>query len=269
MLNLILKDMKIYEPTGKAREYSPLALNYYNGCTHGCLYCYVPSLLGTFNKSYNHSKMGFPDETGFLELKKSAEKLKSCNKQILLSFTGDPYCGFKPEITNRVLKLLKYYNHKVAVLTKGGKNIIPDLDLIKSFKSNIKIGATLTFINDNDSLKWEPEAKLPTERIDTLLFLSENGVKTWVSFEPVIDTVQSLQLLTEVVPFIDHVKIGKLNNYKDLDKKIDWFDFLKKATEILRKNNMNDRFYIKKDLLNFNKGIEFSKNELNQDFLNL
>ena len=31
----------IYTPSGKAREYSPLALNIYNGCDHGCTYCYT------------------------------------------------------------------------------------------------------------------------------------------------------------------------------------------------------------------------------------
>lgn len=29
---------KIYEPKGKAREYSPLVLNYYKGCSHECLF---------------------------------------------------------------------------------------------------------------------------------------------------------------------------------------------------------------------------------------
>ena len=34
----------IYEPTGKAREYSPLAANFYDGCDHGCKYCYAPGI---------------------------------------------------------------------------------------------------------------------------------------------------------------------------------------------------------------------------------
>lgn len=38
------KIQTIYEPSGKAREYSPLALNLYKGCDHGCNYCYVPDM---------------------------------------------------------------------------------------------------------------------------------------------------------------------------------------------------------------------------------
>ena len=35
----------IYEPKGRAREYSPLACNLYMGCTHGCKYCYAPACM--------------------------------------------------------------------------------------------------------------------------------------------------------------------------------------------------------------------------------
>ena len=30
----------IYNPNGKATEYSEWTVNYYNGCTHNCSYCY-------------------------------------------------------------------------------------------------------------------------------------------------------------------------------------------------------------------------------------
>ena len=39
--------MIIYEPKGRAREYSPLAANLYRGCGHGCIYCYAPAVTFT------------------------------------------------------------------------------------------------------------------------------------------------------------------------------------------------------------------------------
>lgn len=35
----------VYEPRGRAREYSELAYNLYRGCTHGCRYCYAPACM--------------------------------------------------------------------------------------------------------------------------------------------------------------------------------------------------------------------------------
>ena len=256
---------KIYEPQGRAREYSPLALNFFKGCTHNCEYCYVPRMMGRFNANYDHSQCSV--NLNVAELEKSARKFQGCNKQILLSFTGDPYCGIDNDATKIVLETLLKYNHKVAILTKGGSRCLEHLDLFKKFGENIKVGATLTFDNDFDSLKWESGAALPNDRISALKTLSKNGVKTWVSFEPVVFPKQSLNLLSQVSSFVDHVKIGKLNNYNGLDKNVDWSAFIFHAVKICRDANL--KFYIKKDLQIFNKGVYLSGDEINEDFLNL
>lgn len=257
--------MEIYEPKGRAREYSPLALNYYKGCTHGCRYCYVPNMIGRFNSSYNHAEVNA--DVSLEKIEKSAKKFYGCGKQILLSFTGDPYCGVCPEITTEVLKILNKYEHKVAILTKGGKRLLNDFDIIKSFGDRIKVGATFTFDNEKDSKAWEPGAASPEERVEVLKFFADNGVKTWASFEPVIFPEQSLAMLKEIAQFINHVKIGKLNNYKGLDKGVDWAEFIKKSVDICRAKGV--KFYIKKDLREFNDGVEISSEESDFDFLNL
>lgn len=256
---------KIYQPAGRAREYSPLALNIYSGCTHHCAYCYVPRMLNRFNSNYRHDdcKPSF----NYQDLAKSAQKYEGCGQQILLSFTGDPYCGVSPETTRTALEILNFYNHKVAILTKGGMRCLADTDIFRKFGDRIKVGATLTFDNDKDSLEWEPGAASPSERIEALRLLANDGIKTWVSFEPVIVPEQSLRMLETVADFVDHVKIGKINNYKGIDKTIDWGDFIYKAVRICREKGL--KFYIKKDLQIWNKGVYLSGDETNEDFLNL
>lgn len=257
--------MKIYEPTGRAREYSPLALNYYSGCTHNCKYCYVPRMLSRFNSSYDHTNCHV--NMNYEELETSARKMKGCEKQILLSFTGDPYCGVQPEVTTKVLEILLRYNHKVAILTKGGARCLRDIELFQKFGDRIKIGATLTFDNEKDSKEWESGAALPEDRIKALSVLHENGIKTWVSFEPVIIPVQSLNLLCRVSDIVDHVKIGKINNYNGIDQKIDWGKFIYESVRICRDKDLP--FYIKKDLQIHNKCVYLSGDEINEDYLNL
>jgi DNA repair photolyase len=262
---LITIKMNIYEPQGRAREYSPLALNFKKGCSHNCKYCYVPTMFLRYNSSYKHNEVEARND--FSALEKSAKKLQGCGKQILLSFTGDPYCGFSPETTTKVLEILLKYDHKVAILTKGGTRSLRDLELFKKFGNKIKVGATLTFDNDKDSLEWESGAALPNDRIEALKILSGNGIKTWVSFEPVIVPEQSINLLLRVSPFVDSVKIGKLNNYKGIDKLVDWSDFIKKSVKICRENNLS--FYIKNSLAPYSKDIVFAICERDQDYLNL
>ncbi len=257
--------MNIYEPAGRAREYSPLALNYFKGCDNGCKYCYVPNMLGRFNSNYKHESVIKPAE--FLSLEKSAKKMQGCNKQILLSFTGDPYCNEENGETAKAIEILLKYNHKVAILTKNPSKALKDIELFKQFGKNFKIGSTLTFDNEKDSKEWEKGAELPEQRIKALKTFAEKEIKTWASFEPVIIPEQSLNMLEQVGKFIDHVRIGKLNNYKGIDKTINWTKFIYDSVRICRENMIN--FYIKNDLAIHNNGVYLSGNEINEDYLNL
>ena len=257
--------MNIYEPAGRAREYSPLALNYFNGCDHGCKYCYVPAMMNRFNSAYQHDSVISPTE--FSKLKLSAKKMHGCGKQILLSFTGDPYCNAENGETRQVLEILNSFGHKVAILTKNPEKALKDLDVILKFGDRIKVGSTLTFSNEHDSKEWESGAASPQSRIAGLRKFAEAGVKTWASFEPVIIPQQSLDCLLSISGFIDHVRIGKLNNYKGLDKKIDWAMFIFDVVRICKTNKVP--FYIKKDLLVHNNGVYLSGNEVDEDYLNL
>ncbi len=109
-----------------------------------------------------------------------------------MSFVGDVYCDNADEsLTTRVaLKLLNAYHVPVAVLSKGGKKLLRDLDIFKEFGDRITVGTTLTFLDKNKSEVWEPYASLPEERLFTLKTLHENGIKTFASFEPTIGRIR-------------------------------------------------------------------------------
>ena len=64
---------QIYEPRGRAREYSPLALNYFTGCDHGCQYCYVQPMMSRFRAGYNHNDVKI--NVNFDQIEKSAKKM--------------------------------------------------------------------------------------------------------------------------------------------------------------------------------------------------
>lgn len=271
-INLNLKIMSaIYEPKGAAREYSPLAMNYINGCDHGCVYCYVPKIMKRFRSGYIHSDVYIKEETKLLkEVEASCRKYAESERQVFLSFLTDPYSSFnkKTKLTKRVLEILLKYKIPVSILSKGGVRILEDLDLIKEFGNNIQVGASLTFTNLNDSLKWEKGAAIPEERFEALEYLHSEGVKTWASMEPVIYPAQSLEIMELTTSYVDAYKIGKLNHFHKHEVKFDWGKFLVDAVGIMRKNKKP--FYIKNDLAEF-KPLDFflSKEERDMDYLAL
>jgi DNA repair photolyase len=146
----------IYEPQGAAREYSPLAINYIKGCDHGCVYCYVPKMMKRFNAGYVHSNVYIKEESKLIkEIQASARKNRNSPNQVFFSFLTDPYSHFNNEtkLTRKVLEILLEHKIPVSILSKGGKNVLQDLDIIKEFGENIQVGGSLTFTNDEDSLK--------------------------------------------------------------------------------------------------------------------
>ena len=253
--------MLIYEPKGKAREYSPYALNLYTGCEHQCSYCYVKKI--AFGKL--SGPIAIPRKNVLQLLEKEINK-KLPKEQILLSFTGDPFCKAetKHHITRQALKILCYAGAKISILTKGGYRALEAIEEIKAFGKNIKIGATLTFLNEQKSLEYEPGAALPKERIEMLSIFKKEGINTWASFEPVIDTDESLSIMRVSMPFVDQYKVGKLNYVKN---NTDWGKFLYNTYSLLKGNNKP--FYIKYDLQVFEKvaGIKLSENEKDMNFL--
>lgn len=255
----------IYVPTGKAREYSPLALNIYNGCDHGCTYCYTPLIRrDTTLNSTVHLRENFI-ETLEKELFKNPPK-----EQILLSFMCDPYshANEKYLLTRSALEYLNLKKCKIAILTKGGSRCLRDIDLFKRFQNRIKVGATLTFTNNKQSIKIEPGAALPSDRIKTLKKLHDNEIKTWVSIEPVIDPVQSIELIESTISYTDQYKIGKMNHFeKRFNLEIDWKKFMIDAVTLLRK--AKKQLYVKQDLQLFDTDKFLTVSEKNMNALNL
>lgn len=253
----------IYEPRGKAREYSPLAINLYSGCGHKCSYCYVPDVLRITRAEFDTNVKARKDILKTME--REIKKISYSPKQVFMSFTTDPYNPIdeKEGLTRIALELFLKYKIPVSILTKSGNKALRDIDIIKKFGSHIKVGASLTYDNDIDSNRIERGAALPLERLNMLKKFNAEGVKTWVSFEPIMQPDQVLNLLSRSIEYVDEYQLGKLSGDK---RDIDWKDFLKKSVAILRENKKE--FYIKETLRN-SADINYNSHEIEMDYLTL
>ncbi len=244
----------IYEPKGKAREYAPLALNLYRGCAHGCKYCYAPRVLKADRIDFHSPALVRPRPI-LRDLEREAAKLAGDEREILLSFTSDPYQPIETDIgiTRAALKILMSNNLTVTILTKGGSwGLTRDVELLTRNPANAW-SVTLTFDDPLPSRAWEPYAALPNNRIESLRLAKRAGLKTWVSFEPVIDPEAVYRLLDRTHEFVDLYKVGKLN-YHPLADQIDWRRFRGEIEERLTK--LGKPYYLKKGLIEAAQGRE-------------
>lgn len=240
----------VYEPKGRAKEYSELACNLYRGCTNGCRYCYAPACMHTTNEKWFSNAE--PRQKVIELFEKDAWKLQGDPRRILFCFLCDPYQPIerKERLTRQALEIVYKYGLKNQILTKGSTDLIQtDLDLMK--KANTHLGITLSFIDDEKRQKWEPNASPVSDRLEILERANKAGVFTWISLEPVIDPAQALNLIRKANKYVKFWKIGKLNHMKDYERTVNWGKFLHDAENLLKKYGA--KYYIKNDLRVFAK----------------
>ena len=243
------KSALIYEPRGKAREYADLALNVYKGCDHACVYCYVPEVLRMSRSAFINPLTrgeGFVDK-----VEREAKKLTASthkDKQVLLSFTTDPYQALdeQEQVTRQVLSIFRRVGVRFITLTKGGHRAERDLDL---FTDRDAFATTLTLLDEHMRVKWEPGSAPTQERIETLARFHKIGVPTWVSLEPVIDPQQTMEIIRRSHEVVDLFKVGKLNHVPNLEKTIDWTAFGHEVISLLK--SYGKPYYVKHELEKF------------------
>lgn len=194
-----------------------LALNIYEGCTHGCIYCSVPLILKTDRANFHACVR---PRVGILEATKarlSEGDIKG--REISLCLSCDPFPkGADTSVTYDIIKAIKDSGNNVAILTKG----TVDKDrLFAMLDSNDRFGVTIS-CGAELAKKYEPNAALVAERLDYLASAKLHKIKTYVSFEPVLEPDYIYFLITQLRKSMDECVIGKLNYFK---KEIDWRNF--------------------------------------------
>ena len=238
----------IYEPKGKAKEYSEeikgefysnLALNIYKGCPHNCVYCYVPSVLRKTKEDF-HSCFE-PRDNIVEETKKRLEKGDIVGKTIFLSFTSDPFpmgCAHTP--TYEIIKAIKDSGNFVRILTKGEPSMA---ELSKYLTKDDILGVTIS-CGFEKAKEVEPNALSVEKRIKILVNAKDfTECKTFVSCEPVYEPNFIYFLIEYWGHFIDEYKIGKLNY---APSSINWGEFGRECERLCIEHGR--KYMIKADL---------------------
>lgn len=169
-------------------EYS---LNPYQGCEHGCIYCYARN---------THPYWGYSAGLDFeriILIKKNAPELliqflkrKSWEgNPIMLSGNTDCFQPVEKKlgITRKLLEIFLDFKNPVGLITKNSL-IRRDLDILTELSKMqlVRVVISLSTMNEKLRQKLEPRTASVKQRLETIRVLSENKIPTMVMIAPII-----------------------------------------------------------------------------------
>src|SRR5689334_5772963 len=182
---------KIVNPVTSPDLGMAYSINPYQGCEHGCIYCYARN---------THEYYGFSAGLDFeskIVVKKNAPQL--LEKFLLhpdwqavpISVSGNTDC-YQPlerkfEITRNILKVFARYRHPLGMITKNSL-ITRDIDLLTDLaKDNlVHVYISITTLNEDLRRQMEPRTVSGLKRLQTVEALAKAGVPVGIMNAPII-----------------------------------------------------------------------------------
>ena len=167
------------------------SINPYQGCEHGCIYCYArPS------HAYLGLSPGLEFETRLFAKENAVELLRKKLSRpgyrcelISLGANTDPYQPIEREyrITRGILEVLWEFRHPVGIVTKGSL-VERDLDLLEPMAREglVQVFVSIGSLDGEVARTLEPRAAAPYRRVETIRRLSARGVPCGTLVAPII-----------------------------------------------------------------------------------
>ncbi|MTI23103.1 PA0069 family radical SAM protein [Fulvivirga sp. RKSG066] len=167
------------------------SLNPYQGCEHGCIYCYARN---------SHEYWGHDAGLGFetkIIVKKNApqlleQKLLSKNWRphpIVLSGNTDCYQPLekKFKLTRQLLQVFNKYKHPVGIITKNTL-VLRDIDLLEELaKDNlVRVIFSITTLDEKLRSVMEPRTASAAKKLKAIKTLTERGISVSIMNAPII-----------------------------------------------------------------------------------
>lgn len=184
------------------------SMNPYQGCEHGCTYCYARN-----SHQYWGYSAGIEFERKILVKKNAPELLEKTFRKaewkvdtIMLSGNTDCYqpAERKFGITRRVLEVFAKYRHPVGIITKNTL-FLRDLDLLKDLNRDRLVMVNLSLNSLNESLRkvMEPRTATAAKKLEAIRILSDAGIPVNVMVAPVVPGLNSHEIFSIVKAVAD------------------------------------------------------------------
>lgn len=185
------------------------SINPYQGCEHGCIYCYARP---------THEYWGFSAGLDFeskIMVKKNAPMLlekqfqSRLYKPEIIHFSGNTDC-YQPaertyQLTRRMLALCLHYRNPVSIITKNAL-ILRDLDILQPMAKLklVSVAISITTLTESLRLLMEPRTVTATQRLKTMRTLNQAGIPVGVMTAPIIPSLNDHEIPQLIKQAADH-----------------------------------------------------------------
>jgi len=185
------------------------SMNPYQGCEHGCIYCYARN-----THEYYGFSAGLDFESKIIVKENAAQILEHQimhkNWQaapIMLSGNTDCYQPQekKFELTRKILQVMAKYRHPVSIITKNSL-ITRDIDILQDLASDnlVHVAISITTLNEELRRVMEPRTASGIKRLKTIEELTHAKIPTMVMTAPIIPGLNHHEIPALIKAAADH-----------------------------------------------------------------
>ncbi len=167
------------------------SINPYQGCEHGCVYCYARP-----THAYLGLSPGLDFETRIFAKTNAAALLREelsrpsyRPSHVALGANTDPYqpAERKLQITREVLSTLAEFNLPVVITTKSAL-VVRDIDILAPMAAEglARVFVSIGTLDEELARKMEPRANSPARRMEAVRRLAAAGIPVGVFTSPLI-----------------------------------------------------------------------------------
>jgi len=177
------------------------SINPYQGCEHGCIYCYARPSHAYLDLSPGidfETRLTYKEYAATLLERELARPGYHCSA-ITLGANTDPYQPVEKRlgITRRILEVLQRYRHPVSIVTKGAL-VTRDIDILADMARDdlCSVAVSITTMDANLKRIMEPRAASHQARFAAIEALGAAGIPVAILFAPVIPALNDSDMET-------------------------------------------------------------------------
>ena len=176
------------------------SMNPYQGCEHGCSYCYARPTheFWGYNGGHDFEQIVMVKNDAAKLLRQKFESRSWSGQAIMLSGNTDCYqpAERKFQVSRSLLKVCLDYRNPVGIITKNNL-VTRDLDILSEMASMHLVHVVFSITTLNESLRQvlEPRTSSAKNKLNAMKLLADNKIPVSVMMAPIIPAINDMEIM--------------------------------------------------------------------------